>query len=240
MPLQDYMQILSVDDHLIEPPRVFMDRLPRQHRRDGPAHHRGREGPPRVDLRGTAIPADRSQCGRGKDAKDYGTEPVRYEDMIPGCYDAAARARTWISMGCARRCAIPPFPASPGGCSCRPTITSWPICAFKPGTTSPSTSGAAGPGALHPAGHAAGLGYVVVREGDRAGRGAGRPRYHLPGESGAAGPAVVSHRPLGPRVRGLRGRGTARCACTSAPPVTSLASRPTPHWRCPSRCTAPI
>jgi hypothetical protein len=28
MPLQDYMQILSVDDHPIEPPRVFIDRLP--------------------------------------------------------------------------------------------------------------------------------------------------------------------------------------------------------------------
>ena len=28
MPPQDYMQILAVDDHLIEPPRVFIDRLP--------------------------------------------------------------------------------------------------------------------------------------------------------------------------------------------------------------------
>ena len=28
MPLQDYVQILTVDDHLIEPSRVFIDRLP--------------------------------------------------------------------------------------------------------------------------------------------------------------------------------------------------------------------
>ena len=28
MPLQDHMQIISVDDHLIEHPRVFSDRLP--------------------------------------------------------------------------------------------------------------------------------------------------------------------------------------------------------------------
>ena len=29
MPLEDYVQILTVDDHLIEPSRVFIDHLPR-------------------------------------------------------------------------------------------------------------------------------------------------------------------------------------------------------------------
>lgn len=28
MPLEDYLHILTVDDHLIEPSRVFIDRLP--------------------------------------------------------------------------------------------------------------------------------------------------------------------------------------------------------------------
>jgi hypothetical protein len=28
MPLEDYLQIPTVDDHLIEPSRVFIDRLP--------------------------------------------------------------------------------------------------------------------------------------------------------------------------------------------------------------------
>ena len=28
MPLQDWMQLVSVDDHLIEPPHVWRDRLP--------------------------------------------------------------------------------------------------------------------------------------------------------------------------------------------------------------------
>jgi hypothetical protein len=31
MPLQDYEQILTVDDHLIESSRVFIDRLPSKH-----------------------------------------------------------------------------------------------------------------------------------------------------------------------------------------------------------------
>jgi hypothetical protein len=36
MPLQDYMKIISVDDHLIEHPRVWQDRLPQSLRERGP------------------------------------------------------------------------------------------------------------------------------------------------------------------------------------------------------------
>lgn len=36
MPLQDYMQIISVDDHLVEHPRVWQDRLPAKFREAGP------------------------------------------------------------------------------------------------------------------------------------------------------------------------------------------------------------
>jgi len=36
MPLQGHHQIISVDDHLIEPPRVWLDRLPARYREAGP------------------------------------------------------------------------------------------------------------------------------------------------------------------------------------------------------------
>lgn len=36
MPLQEHHQIVSVDDHLIEHPRVFQDRLPKKYLEDGP------------------------------------------------------------------------------------------------------------------------------------------------------------------------------------------------------------
>ena len=32
MPLQPHMKLLSVDDHLIEPPHVWTDRLPAKYR----------------------------------------------------------------------------------------------------------------------------------------------------------------------------------------------------------------
>ena len=36
MPLQDHMKIISIDDHVIEHPRVFQDRLPAHAREAGP------------------------------------------------------------------------------------------------------------------------------------------------------------------------------------------------------------
>src|SRR5690606_40612783 len=36
MPLQDHMHIISVDDHLIEHPRVWTDRLPSKYQDDAP------------------------------------------------------------------------------------------------------------------------------------------------------------------------------------------------------------
>lgn len=36
MPLQDYMQIVSVDDRLVEHPRVWQDRLPAKFKEAGP------------------------------------------------------------------------------------------------------------------------------------------------------------------------------------------------------------
>ena len=36
MPLQPWMQLISVDDHLIEHPKVWSDRLPRKYLEQGP------------------------------------------------------------------------------------------------------------------------------------------------------------------------------------------------------------
>ena len=49
MPLQDHMQLISVDDHLIEHPRIWSDRLPAKYRELGPhivEVPRAKGGPP--------------------------------------------------------------------------------------------------------------------------------------------------------------------------------------------------
>ena len=83
MPLQDHHQIVSVDDHLIEHPRVWQDRLPEKFKERGPRivemnnkhvwHYDG-DVFPTVGLNAVA----------GKPPEEWGLDPVRYEDMIPG------------------------------------------------------------------------------------------------------------------------------------------------------------
>ncbi len=93
MPLQEYMQILSVDDHLIEPPRVFLDRVPRRYLDALPRIIEDENGHHVWMFEGRRYPQIGLNAVAGKDPKDYGTEPVRYEDMIPGCYDPVERAK---------------------------------------------------------------------------------------------------------------------------------------------------
>ena len=45
MPLQEHHQIISVDDHLIEHPRVWQDRLPEKYPRVRPTDRGGRRQP---------------------------------------------------------------------------------------------------------------------------------------------------------------------------------------------------
>jgi predicted TIM-barrel fold metal-dependent hydrolase len=114
VPLRDHMQILSVDDHLIEPPRVFLDRLPDRHRAAGPRIVEDDRGHHVWTFEGRAYPQIGLNAVAGKDPKDYGTEPVRYEDMIPGCYDPVERAKDMDLDGVQAAMCYPSFPGFAG------------------------------------------------------------------------------------------------------------------------------
>ena len=93
-PRQRRYLVISVDDHLVEPPSVFSDRVPAAMR----------EGVPRVVrddadeywlLDGEARPftgAD-SVVGWERETNDDYSLPMRYAEMRPGSYDADARVR---------------------------------------------------------------------------------------------------------------------------------------------------
>jgi predicted TIM-barrel fold metal-dependent hydrolase len=112
MPLQPHMKLLSTDDHVIEHPRVWTDRLPAKYRDVGPRIVEKMPGAddPRPVVAGIEVKqkhdsrpmqlwqyedrqypniALNAVAGRAK--ADYGIDPVRYEDMLPGCYDPVAR-----------------------------------------------------------------------------------------------------------------------------------------------------
>jgi predicted TIM-barrel fold metal-dependent hydrolase len=115
MPLQDDMSIISVDDHLIEHPRVFQDRLADRFKAEGPRIVENEHGHHVWMFEGAAFPQIGLNAVAGKDPKDYGMEPVRYDDMIPGCYDPKQRVIDMDLDGVEAAMCFPSFPGFGGG-----------------------------------------------------------------------------------------------------------------------------
>ncbi|CAM3160940.1 amidohydrolase [Mycobacterium intermedium] len=114
MPLQDWMKIISVDDHVIEHPRVWQDRLSAAHREQGPqiietpaGHHVWR-------FEGQLFPQLGLNAVAGRPPEEYGMDPVRYDQMIPGCYDPVERIKDMDIDGVHAALSFPSFPGFGG------------------------------------------------------------------------------------------------------------------------------
>ena len=114
MPLQDYMQIISVDDHLIEHPRVFSDRLPAKYLAEGPRIVEDEKGRHIWHFEDKVFPYIGLNAVAGKSPEEYGLEPLRFEDMIPGCYDPVERVKDMDVDGVQAACCFPSFPGFGG------------------------------------------------------------------------------------------------------------------------------
>ena len=114
MPLQDHHQIISVDDHLIEPPRVWQDRLPAKYQGSCP-HIVEVDGNHLWSYEGEVFPTLGLNAVAGKPREEWGLDPLRYEDMIAGCYDPAARVADMDLDGVQAAICFPSFPGFAGG-----------------------------------------------------------------------------------------------------------------------------
>ena len=114
MPLLDEHQIVSVDDHLVEHPRVWQDRLPAAMREAGPRIVE-MDGMHIWNYDGDMFPTIGLNAVAGKPPEEWGMDPVRYEDMIPGCYDPTARVADMDLDGVQAALCFPSFPGFAGG-----------------------------------------------------------------------------------------------------------------------------
>jgi predicted TIM-barrel fold metal-dependent hydrolase len=112
------MQLISVDDHLVEPPHVWQDRLPAAYREAGPRIVREEiEGAEPADVwhyEGRRYQQIGLNAVAGKRPEEYGTEPLRYTDMIPGCYEPEARVIDMDLDGVQAAICFPSFPRFAG------------------------------------------------------------------------------------------------------------------------------
>jgi len=120
MPLQDHHQIISVDDHLVEHPRVWLDRLPRG-LHDVAPQIKEVNGSQLWHYNDDAYPTLGLNAVAGKPREEWGVDPLRYEDMIPGCYDPVARVKDMDVDGVQAALCFPSFPGFGGSTFFRAT-----------------------------------------------------------------------------------------------------------------------
>jgi predicted TIM-barrel fold metal-dependent hydrolase len=134
MPLQDHMKLISVDDHLVEHPRVWQDRLPTRLRDAGPRIIETTKAVPLGKEIGGNLGSSTSvekhvqvwtyegriypQLGlnavAGRSPAEYGLDPMRFDEMIPGCYDPVQRVKDMDLDGVQAASCFPSFPRFSG------------------------------------------------------------------------------------------------------------------------------
>lgn len=106
--LKDFPNIVSVDDHIVEPPTLWRERLPKRYLDVGPRvvreqiemptlHNAVASADPEmvwVDtwlLEEQRVPMQRAFASVGYAPPEVETVPMTFDEMRPGCYDVAAR-----------------------------------------------------------------------------------------------------------------------------------------------------
>jgi len=107
--LPENTQIVSVDDHVIEHPRVFLDRLPSAYADVTPRIERMPDGNDAWIYEGAVAGNFALNAVAGKDPKDFGLDPRQYDDMLPGCYDINDRIKDMDAEGVWAQLCFPNF-----------------------------------------------------------------------------------------------------------------------------------
>lgn len=82
--------LISVDDHVLEPPHLWVDRVAAKDRDRAP--HQVVEGDMEFWVYdGKRYPSSGLSAVAGKKKEEFSPEPVTYAEMRPGCYDPKAR-----------------------------------------------------------------------------------------------------------------------------------------------------
>src|SRR5262245_57154653 len=87
----DDMIMLSVDDHAIEPPDLFIGRLPAKYRDQAPRVAKFANGDERWMVEGRAWAGVGPAAVAGRRREELGDEPTRYGEVRKGCWDVDAR-----------------------------------------------------------------------------------------------------------------------------------------------------
>ncbi len=104
------MILISVDDHIIEPPDMFKNHLPEKYRDEAPRLVHNPDGSDTWQFRDTVIPNVALNAVAGRPKEEYGLEPQGLDEIRKGCYDAAERVKDMNAGGVLATMNFPSFP----------------------------------------------------------------------------------------------------------------------------------
>lgn len=101
--------LISVDDHVIEPPDIWTERLSSADREHGP-HQVMVDGIAQWKYEDRILPTRGLWAAAGKRKEEFSPRPISYEDMRPGCYDPVARLEDMNRDGVLASLCFPSLP----------------------------------------------------------------------------------------------------------------------------------
>jgi predicted TIM-barrel fold metal-dependent hydrolase len=106
--------LVSVDDHLVEPPGMFEDHIASRFRDQAPKVVRNERGDDVWTFNGSTIPNIGLNAVAGRPKEEYGIEPTAFDEMRPGCFDVDERIKDMNAGGVLGSMCFPSFPGFSG------------------------------------------------------------------------------------------------------------------------------
>jgi predicted TIM-barrel fold metal-dependent hydrolase len=106
----DLNWLISVDDHILEPPNLWVDRVAAKDRDRAPHMEVADNGMDVWVYDGKKMPSSGLSAVVGKSKEEFSPEPLNYSEMRPGCYDAKARLEDMDRSGVLASLCFPTLP----------------------------------------------------------------------------------------------------------------------------------
>jgi len=103
--------LVSVDDHVVEPPDMFEQHLSPEWKARAPRVEKTPGGDDAWTFEGQQVPNIGLNAVVGRPKEEYGVEPTAFEQLRPGCYDHAARIDDMNANGVLASMCFPSFPS---------------------------------------------------------------------------------------------------------------------------------
>ena len=106
--------LVSVDDHLVEPPTMFEGRVAKKFEEMAPRVIKTDDGSDVWTFNGVIIPNVGLNAVAGRPKEEYGVDPTAFDEMRPGCYDINERVKDMSADGILGSMCFPSFPGFSG------------------------------------------------------------------------------------------------------------------------------